>query len=137
MLYDGTKKAIDILNRNRKGFFLMIEGSQIDWAAHANEAETTIDETLDFDRVIGAALDFAKADGNTLVVITADHETGGVTILGGDIKSKQAKLNFSTKSHSAVMLPVYAFGPGAGNFTGIYDNTDIPKKILNAYRFNK
>ncbi|MFZ2338824.1 MAG: alkaline phosphatase [Bacteroidales bacterium] len=137
MLYDAARKAIDILNRNRKGFFLMIEGSQIDWAAHASEAEATIDETLDFDRAVGAAIDFAMADGNTLVVITADHETGGVTIPGGDIKSRQAKLHFSTKSHSAVMLPVYAYGPGAGNFTGIYDNTDIPKKILNAYRFNK
>jgi len=137
ILYDGTKKAIDILRRNPKGFFLMIEGSQIDWAAHANEGEATVDETLDFDRAIGAALDFAMADGNTLVVITADHETGGVTILGGDIKLRQAKLHFSTRNHSAVMLPVYAYGPGAGNFTGIYDNTDIPRKILNAFRFNR
>lgn len=137
MLYDATRKAIDILNRNRKGFFLMIEGSQIDWAAHANEAETTIDETLDFDRAVGAAIDFAKADGNTLVVITADHETGGVTILGGDIKSKQVQLNFSTTSHSAVMIPVYAYGPGAENFTGIYDNTDVPKKILKAFSFDR
>ncbi len=136
MLYDATRKAIDILNRNPKGFFLMIEGSQIDWAAHANEGKATVDETLDFDRAIGAVLDFAEADGNTLVVITADHETGGVTILGGDIKSKQVDLNFSTKSHSAVMLPVYAYGPGAGNFTGIYDNTDLPKKMLNAFRFS-
>lgn len=136
MLYEATRKAIDILNRNRKGFFLMIEGSQIDWAAHANEAETTIDETLDFDRAVGAAIDFAKADGNTLVVITADHETGGVTILGGDIKSKQVQLNFSTTSHSAVMIPVYAYGPGAENFTGIYDNTDVPKKILKAFSFD-
>ena len=137
MLYDATRKAIDILSKNKKGFFLMIEGSQIDWAGHANAADTLIDETLDFDRAVGVALDFAKTDGNTLVIITADHETGGVTITGGDIKSKKTRLQFSTKSHSAIMIPVYAFGPGSGNFTGIYDNTDIPKKILNAYRFNK
>jgi len=136
MLYDATKKALDILRHNPKGFFLMVEGSQIDWAAHANEAEATIDETLDFDRAIGVALDYAKKDRSTLVIVTADHETGGITILGGDIKSRQTKLHFSTKSHSAVMLPVYASGPGAGNFTGIYDNTDLQKKILNAFRFN-
>lgn len=137
MLYDATVKAIDILSKNRKGFFLMIEGSQIDWAGHANNSNAIIDETLDFDRAVGAALDFAKTDGNTLVVVTADHETGGVTITGGDIKSKMVMLQFSTKNHSAIMLPVFAFGPGAGNFTGIYDNTDLPKKMLNAYQFDK
>ena len=113
----------------------MIEGSQIDWAAHANNADTLIDETMDFDKAVGVALDFAKNDGHTLVVITADHETGGVTIIDGDIQSHKVKLNFSTKDHTAVMVPVYAFGPGAEKFTGIYDNTDIFKKILTCYGF--
>jgi len=135
MLPASTGKAIDILKKNPKGFFLMIEGSQIDWAAHAHRADTVIDETLDFDKALGVALDFARNDGHTLVIVTADHETGGVTITGGDRATRTVKLNFSTMNHTAVMVPVYAYGPGAQEFTGIYDNTEIFKKILAAFRF--
>ena len=137
MLPVSSGKAIEILNRNPKGFFLMIEGSQIDWAGHANAADTLVDETLDFDKAVGVALDFAKKDKNTLVVITADHETGGVTIVGGDRTAHTVKLNFSTKDHTAVMVPVYAYGPGSEKFSGIYDNTDIFNKILSSFGFGK
>jgi alkaline phosphatase len=137
MLPESSQKAIEILNKNKKGFFLMIEGSQIDWAGHANNADTLIDETLDFDRAVGLVLDFAKKDGHTLVVITADHETGGVTIVGGDNQTHLVKLNFSTKDHTAVMVPVYAYGPGSERFNGIYDNTEIFYKILSSYKFDK
>jgi alkaline phosphatase len=137
MLPDASGKAIEILNKNPKGFFLMIEGSQIDWAGHANYADTLVDETLDFDKTVGKVLDFAQKDGHTLVVITADHETGGVTIIGGDIQTHNVKLNFSTKDHTAVMVPVYAFGPGSEKFTGIYDNTDLFHKILKCYGFEQ
>jgi alkaline phosphatase len=130
MLPQSSKKAIDILSQNPKGFFLMIEGSEIDWAAHGNLQANLIDETLDFDKAIGVALDFAQKDGHTLVVVTADHETGGVTITGGDMGKHQTTLSFSTKDHTAVMVPVYAFGPGAENFTGIYDNTAIFGKMM-------
>lgn len=137
MLPQSSAKAIEILSKNRKGFFLMIEGSQIDWAGHANYADTLVDETLDFDKAVGVALDFAKNDGHTLVIITADHETGGVTITGGDRATHKVILNFSTKDHTAVMIPVYAYGPGAELFIGIYDNTDIFKKILTAFGFGQ
>ena len=136
MLTAASGKAIEILNKNPKGFFLMIEGSQIDWAGHENSGDTLVDETLDFDKAVGIALDFAKNDGHTLVVITADHETGGVTITGGDMQNHTVKLNFSTKDHTAVMVPVYSYGPGAEKFTGIYDNTDIFRKILACFNFN-
>ena len=135
MLPEVSGKAIEILSRNNKGFFLMIEGSQIDWAGHSNYADTLIDETLDFDKAIGKVLDFAQDDGHTLVVITADHETGGVTITDGDIKTHKVKLNFSTKDHTAVLVPVYVYGPGAEKFSGIYDNTEIFHKILQSYGF--
>lgn len=137
MLPEASGKAIEILKRNKKGFFLMIEGSQIDWAGHGNYADTLIDETLDFDRAVGMVLDFAKKDGHTLVVITADHETGGVTIVDGDRQTHRVKLNFSTKDHTAVMVPVYAYGPGSEKFSGIYDNTEIFHKILSCYKFDK
>jgi alkaline phosphatase len=137
MLPLSSGKAIEILSKNKKGFFLMVEGSQIDWAAHANVADTVVDETLDFDKAVGVALDFAKNDGHTLVIITADHETGGVTITGGDRATHTVKLSFSTKDHTAVLIPVYAYGPGADKFMGIYDNTDIFKKILSAFGFER
>lgn len=137
MLPAGTTKAIDILSKNDKGFFLMIEGSHIDHGGHDNNADVLIDEVLDFDQAVGIALDFAEKDGHTLVVITADHETGGVTIVGGNMGTHTVKLDFSTKGHTAVMVPVYAFGPGAEKFTGIYDNTDFITKFLSCYKFDK
>lgn len=136
MLPLASQKAIDILSKNPKGFFLMIEGSQIDWAGHANLQENLIDETLDFDKVIGIALDFAMKDGNTLVVVTADHETGGVTIVDGNLNKREVILSFSTKDHTATMVPVYAFGPGAEKFSGIFDNTGFFERFIELYGFS-
>jgi len=113
-----------------------VEGSQIDWAAQPNCADTLIDEVLDFDKAVGIALDYAQKDGHTLVVVTADHETGGVTVIDGDLKSRRVTLGISSNGHTAVMVPVFAYGPGAEKFTGIYDNTDIFKKINALFRFN-
>jgi alkaline phosphatase len=135
MLPESTSKAIQILGRNKKGFFLMVEGSEIDKVAHQNVTDTLIDETLDFDKAVGVALDFAKNDGHTLVVITADHETGGVTITDGNRQTHTVTLKFSGEGHTAVPVPVYAYGAGAEKFTGIYDNTDIFKKIFSAFGF--
>ncbi len=130
MLPASSGKAIDILNQGKKGFFLMIEGAQIDWAAADNNAELLIDETLDFDEAVGVALDFAESDGHTLVIITADHESGGVKIVEADTLAHTVRLSFSTKGHTGVMVPVYVYGPGAEKFVGIYDNTDIFDKMM-------
>ncbi|MCB8998834.1 MAG: alkaline phosphatase [Bacteroidales bacterium] len=129
MLSKSSEKAIDILSKNPAGFFLMIEGSQIDWGGHANDQLNTIQETLDFDKAIGKALDFAEKDGHTLVIVTADHETGGISITGGNEELHSVELTFSTKGHTGIMVPVYAFGPGAENFGGIYENTSIFDKM--------
>lgn len=137
MLSVASKKAIEVLSQNRKGFFLMIEGSHIDHGGHDNNADVLVDEVLDFDEAVGIAIDFAEKDGHTLVVITADHETGGVTIVGGNMNLHTVNLNFSSKGHTAVMIPVYAYGPGAEKFIGIYDNTDFIKKFLSCYNFKK
>ena len=135
MLSTGTKKAIEMLDKNKKGFFLMVEGSHIDHGGHDNNTDVLVDEVLDFDEALGLVLDYAAKDGNTLVVVTADHETGGVTLVGGDIKTHKVKLNFSSKGHTAVMVPVFAYGPGAEKFTGIFDNTDFIKKFMECYKF--
>ena len=110
------------------------EGSQLDDYGHFNDIDLLMQETHDFDRTIGRIFEWAAQDGETLVVVTADHETGGLTLVDGDLNEGRIVCKFSTGGHSGVMVPVYAFGPGAENFTGIFENTDIfwkIKKLLN------
>lgn len=132
-LYGASRVATGFLKAHSKGegFFLMIEGSQIDWGGHANDANYIITEMLDFDKSIGAVLDWAEKDGETLVIVTADHETGGFAI---NIGSTQDSLvsKFTTDYHTAEMIPVFAYGPGAEMFSGIYENTAIYRKMKKA-----
>jgi len=136
-LPEATILAISHLSQNQEGFFLMVEGSQIDWAGHANDADYLVGEMLDFEKVIAAALDFAEKDGNTLVVVTADHETGGVALgpkkssPGQKIYTDYAEIEpvFATGDHSATLIPVFAYGPGAEQFKGIYQNAEINHKM--------
>ncbi|MCM1626707.1 alkaline phosphatase [Bacteroides uniformis] len=114
---------------NTNGFFMMIEGSQLDDYGHFNDIDLLMQETHDFDRTIGAIYEWAAKDGETLVVVTADHETGGLTLVDGDLAEGRIVCKFSTGGHSGVMVPVYAFGPGAEEFTGIFENTAIFDKI--------
>jgi alkaline phosphatase len=129
MLPDATTTSINILSKNKKGFFLMVEGSQIDNGGHDNETGRIVGEMLDFDKAIGRALDFASKDGHTLIVVTADHETGGFAIMGGNMKTGDLRGEFTSKDHTGVMVPIFAYGPGAENFTGIMENTEIHHKI--------
>ena len=106
----------------------MIEGSQIDWGGHANDANYIVTEMLDFDRAIAQVLKFAKKDGETLVIVTADHETGGFSINKGSNRDSLVTA-FTTDYHTAAMIPVFAYGPGASEFAGIYENTAIFDKM--------
>jgi len=126
----STETAMNILDQNKNGFFIMVEGSQIDWGGHANNTIYVVNEMLDFDRAIGKALEFAAKDGETLIIVTADHETGGMAIVNGNMNSGMVKAAFTTGDHTAIMVPVFAYGPGAEDFTGIMDNTDIAKNIM-------
>lgn len=134
-LETASMKTIEILDKNDNGFFLMIEGSQIDWGGHDNSTDYVIEETIDFDNVVGKVLDFAKKNGETLVIITADHECGGFTVVDGELNTGKITGAFSTTHHTPVMVPLYAFGPGADEFMGIYDNTDVFKKMKAAFGF--
>lgn len=118
------------------GFFLMVEGAQIDWGGHANNSEYIITEMIDFDKTIGAVLDFAEKDGNTLVIVTADHETGGYAINLGSTQDSIVGA-FTSDYHTASLIPVFAYGPGAELFGGIYENTAIYHKMRAAYGFGK
>jgi len=130
----ATSAAIGHLSGNSKGFFLMVEGSQIDWAGHANNVDFLITEQLDFEEAVKVALDFAEKDGNTLVVVSADHETGGYALSANKTEEgkndyKEIGPRFATSTHSATLIPVFAYGPGAEQFAGIYENTDIFEKM--------
>ena len=125
----AAKLSPDFLKkRSTKGFFLMLEGTQSDWACHANDAPRAVSEMLDFDAAIGEILKFAEADGQTLVVVTADHETGGMAIEQGSTMDS-LDISFATGYHTAAMVPVFAYGPGAAQFGGVYDNTEIYWKM--------
>jgi alkaline phosphatase len=116
---------------------MMVEGSQIDWGGHANDAKYVTNEMVDFDKAIGAVLDFAEKDGNTLVIITADHETGGMALLDGDMATGKVEAKFITEHHTGVMIPVFAYGAGASALAGIYENNTIFDKMMEAFRFTK
>ncbi|MFC2136647.1 alkaline phosphatase [Bacteroidota bacterium] len=131
----STQTAINILSQNENGFFLMVEGSQIDWGGHDNDIEYVTNEVLDLDKAIGVALDFAIKNGETIVIVTSDHETGGLGIIDGDIKKGELDTDFASEDHTGVWVPVYAYGPGATLFQGFYDNTDIFYKMLKVYGF--
>lgn len=125
----AAKKAIDILSYPKSNFFLMIEGAQIDWGGHQNESDYIVEEMLDFDKTVQEAFDFAEKDGNTLVIVTADHETGGYSINGGSQKDGKVEGKFTSDYHTATMVPIFAYGPGAESFAGIMDNTEIFYKL--------
>lgn len=135
LLAKASLKGINLLNQNENGFFMMIEGSQLDDYGHFNQLGLLMEETLDFDQTIGQVMKWAAEDGETLVVVTADHETGGLTLIDGDKDTGTITCRFSTGGHSGVMVPVYAFGPGAEEFTGIMENTDIFWKIKKLMNF--
>lgn len=152
----ATLLALDYLSKSKDGFFLMVEGSQIDWEGHATNVQGVVQEVRDFDKAIGAALDFAEQDGQTLVVVTADHETGGFAlsppfteikrpyskpyvgwdynqIEGSFYENADTTVNPSGKysaAHNATLVPVFAYGPNSERFAGIYQNNDIFHKIV-------
>ena len=128
----ATRLSLPYLDaRSEKGFFLMIEGSQIDWGGHAKDASMMLSELKDFEAAIKEVLQFAAADRETLVIVTGDHECGGVAIQPGS-KMKRVDLAFTTNGHTATMVPVYAYGPKAELFRGIYDNTQVYYKMVEA-----
>jgi alkaline phosphatase len=145
-LPNATDLGIQFLNKNNANFFLMVEGSQVDWGGHSNNADYLITELLDMDDAIGKALDFAEKNGETLVIVTGDHETGGYTLSSTLKKTESGREysdyneitgTFSTDGHSGALIPVFAFGPGSEEFAGVYENTEIFHKIMKLTGWNK
>jgi len=156
-LADMTEKAISILSRNPKGFFLMVEGGRIDHACHERNLSKTVADTLAFDEAVNASLNFASHDNRTLVIVSADHECGGLVLqpenldvyeegsidpifASGTAKSQGPRYDFITEmeeaTHTAVDVPIMAFGPGAEKVShGRLDNTQIFQMMKEAFGF--
>lgn len=133
-LAELTAKALEVLNRNEKGFFLMVEGEGVDMGSHANREDYFIHHLNRLDEAIKVGLDFAARDERTLVLVTADHETGGLNVIGGVKRKKKVKLSWATDRHTGQPVPLFAFGPHALRFTGLKDNTEIPKIMAELLR---
>ena len=146
-LSEATTKAITHLGATKKPFFLMVEGSYIDWGGHAKNDEMVITEVQDFDKTLGVVMQYVKENPNTLLVVTADHETGGVSIgkfyetdtATGEKKEvpTKAKVYFNTDQHSGELIPVFAMGQGAEHFQGIYQNNAIFHKMMKVANLDK
>ncbi len=133
-LPNATKAALNYFSSREEPFFVMIEGSQIDWAGHAKNTPYMLAEMEDFNKTMGLVLDFAKENGNTLVIVTSDHETGGFALSAKDVDDEHADYNtiepnFATGGHTAALVPVFSYGPQAEKFIGIYDNTVLFDKM--------
>jgi alkaline phosphatase len=136
-LADMTQKAIDILSQDPDGFFLMVEGGQIDWAAHDNEAANVISDTVGLDEAIAVARAYASTASDVLIIVTADHETGGMQVAltssggpgeDGPFFTPEGTpffVNWTTVGHTGVDVPTTAQGPWSDLLTGVYDNTHI------------
>ena len=132
-LEKATAKALDVLSRNNKdGFFLMIESAIIDGYGHNNDSDGMIVEMKEFNCTLLKMIEYVNNNPETLLVVTADHETGGTGVYYNGHKPGNEgplKLNFSTSGHTGTVVPIFAYGAGAENFAGLMKNTDIPKKI--------
>lgn len=130
MFRQMTAKSLEMLSKdNDEGFVLMVEGSCIDDWLHANRVDAAVEEILDFDRVVGDVLQWAEKDGETLVVVTADHSTGAMTLLWGDIATGTVEVNFANEGHNGMMVPFFAYGAGAEIFDGVMENAELSQTI--------
>ena len=130
-----TKASIDKLSKDsKKGFFLMVEGAKIDYAGHSDCLPASILEQLGFDLAVAEALKFADSNGETLVIVTADHETGGLTILDGNLETGHVLAVYNSDDHTPTVVPVFAYGPHSRDFGGTYLNIEIARTIKKLVR---
>ncbi len=123
-----AKVALSKLEQNPNGFFVMIEESQVDWGGHANSAQYIQGEMQSLNDLVNFLLDYQLENPNVLVVLTADHECGGVSVHDGD--KGDLDIRFTSDYHSANFVPIWATGPGASVFDAFMDNTEIGKRLI-------
>lgn len=136
ILAEATKNGLAFLKAKNAPFFLMVEGAQIDSYGHENYVPGIVSEGIDFDRAITEALKFADSTGNTLVVVTADHETSGFSMPQGNLENRMVEGDFTTHDHTGTMVPLFAYGPHSQEFQGVYENTEVYDKIIKVLKIN-
>lgn len=124
-LSEMTSAALELLAAGENGFFLMVEGGRIDHAGHSNDLQNIIVETVEFDSTVKAVLEWARGRDDTLILVTADHETGGLHVMDDPGQGRWPNVEWSSKNHTGVRVPIYAWGVGAQAVEGDIDNTDI------------
>ncbi|WP_289662128.1 alkaline phosphatase [Flavobacterium panacagri] len=129
-LTQSLAKATSTFSKTKNPFFIMAEGAQIDYGGHQTDVEYVVREMLDFDKLVGQAMEFVDKNPETLLIVTADHETGGLSLIDGSIEKGYVHGSFSTNDHTSIPVPVFAYGPGADKFMGVYQNTAIYYKIM-------
>lgn len=137
VLAKATKNALQFLKSKNKPFFLMVEGAKIDSYGHENDIGGVISEGIDFDKAITEVLKFTDANPGTLVIITADHETGGLTIPQGNLEKNEIEGDFTTHDHTGMLVPIFAYGPRSIEFRGVYENNEVFHKILKVLQVQK
>lgn len=136
-LSKAFNKTVQVLSQNKDGFMMMIEGAQVDYGGHANDLPYLVSEVLDFDQLVSTVLKFADDNKETLVIITADHETGGLTLMDGNIEKGYVSGHFSTTDHTGIPVPIFAYGPMSYLFNGTFQNTEIFHRIFLAIGMSK
>lgn len=135
-LAEATATALALLEERGgdNGFVLMVEGSLIDGMGHANDAMAQQKEMTGFMRAIEVAVEYAAAHPDTLVVVTADHSTGGLSIVSADadftLSEQGVEYRWTTKGHSGEMIPIYLYGAGAEHINGIMENSALGAKLI-------
>ncbi len=129
-LLKSSQNAIRFFETKKAPFFLMIESAMIDSGGHANSSATIVTELLDFDQVIGWMLEYVDKNPNTLLLVTADHETAGLSLPQGDIRNHKIEMAFHSDDHTGIMVPIFAYGAHSGEFRGVYENTEVFHKIM-------
>lgn len=130
MLSKASLEAVSFLAKGNSPIFLMIEAAKIDSGGHANSSSTIVTELLDFDLAVGKMIRFADQHPGTLVLITADHETGGVSLPQGNLERNEVELAYHSDDHTGILVPIFAYGTHSGEFRGVYDNTEVFKKLV-------
>lgn len=126
-----SQKAVEILDNDPDGFFLMVEASQVDWRGHDNDADGVIAEMKDMNGAVKWLLDYQETHPDVLLLWVSDHETGGMAIeYGSSVKDQKVEADWTSEGHTGQMIPAFAVGPGASEFAGVFDNTDVGKRLL-------
>jgi alkaline phosphatase len=129
-LKTSARNSIKFLESKACPFFLMIESAMIDSGGHGNSSSMIVRELLDFDQIIGWMMEYVDQNPNTLMLVTADHETAGVSIPQGNIAENEIEMAFHSDDHTGIMVPIFAYGAHSVEFRGVYENTEVFHKIM-------